>query len=64
MSKEEIRETLQAVGIPVAVFCRKVGISLSAWYKWMNSTLNLSAETTARIEGQINKLQAAIYKEG
>lgn len=49
MNKNEVHQSLKAVGIPVSVFCRKIDISQTAYYQWLHDRLNLTAEKEERI---------------
>ena len=55
-TKEKTKKIIDEFQIPVAKFCRKVGISGAAYYRWQNGDLRLSEETEARIREYINKL--------
>lgn len=48
--KQQITDTLKRVGIPMTVFCRKVGISVTAFYRWRQGDLRLSDEKVDRIK--------------
>ena len=47
---------LKEIGIPVSVFCRKIGISQTAYYRWQTGDLRLSDEKETRIRQYVNKL--------
>lgn len=54
--REQTRKLQSELGIPTTTLCRKLNISPSAYYRWQNGDLRLSAETENRISTYINKL--------
>lgn len=58
--QKQTRKVLKDVGIPVSVFCRRLQISDTAFYRWQNMDLKLSAETENRIQNYINKFTTII----
>ena len=58
-SKEQARQTLKSIGIPVTVFCRKIGISPTAFYRWTANDLRLSDEKENKIKETISRLREA-----
>lgn len=54
--QQQTHKALKAIGIPISVFCRRIGISDTAYYRWQNSDLRLSDDTTNRIKEYISKL--------
>lgn len=47
--KGKINLFLEDTGAPVTAFCRKVGISPTYYYKFMNDEIELSDKLTKRI---------------
>lgn len=60
MQKENIKATLKEAGIPVTFLCRKIGISQSAFYRWIGGNLNLSAAKEKQIQEYVQKVESAI----
>lgn len=58
--QKQTRKVLKDVGIPVSVFCRRLQISDTAFYRWQNMDLKLSAETENRIQNYINQFSNII----
>lgn len=58
--QQQTRKILDEIGIPVSVFCRRMQISDTAFYRWQNMDLKLSAETESRIKNYINKFSNII----
>ena len=54
--QEQTRKTLQETGLPISVFCRKIGISQTAFYRWLKEDLRLSEQKENNIRKHINKL--------
>ena len=55
MRKEQIKPTLQEIGIPISFFCRNIGISQTAFYKWIHGELKLSESNEQRITDYMEK---------
>lgn len=49
MLKQKIKEHLDKYGTPKTVFCKRIGISASALYRFLKGDLYLSEETEQRI---------------
>ena len=60
MNKQQTKAILQEVGIPVAVFCRKIGISDTAYYRWLHDDLRLSEVKEDAIRNYIAKPKKVI----
>ena len=58
--RQQTRKILDEIGIPVSVFCRKMQISDTAFYRWQKMDLKLSAETENRIQNYINQFSNII----
>ena len=58
--QKQTRKVLKDVGIPVSVFCRRLQISDTAFYRWQNYDLKLSEETENRIQEYINQFSNII----
>ena len=58
--QDKTAQTLKAIGIPVSVFCRKIGFSDTAYYRWLHGDLNLSEATERRIKDYIRKFEEVI----
>lgn len=58
--RQQTRKILKEIGIPVSVFCRKLQISDTAFYRWQNMDLKLSEQTENRIKNYINKFSNII----
>lgn len=54
--QDQTRKTLQETGLPISVFCRKIGISQTAFYRWLKEDLRLSEQKENNIRKHINKL--------
>lgn len=52
---ERCNNFLNELGVPVAVFCRKVNISPTAYYMWRAGQLRLSDDTLNRIDDYLSK---------
>lgn len=46
---------LEELAVPATVFCKKVELSTSSFYRWRNGELNLSDATLERIDGYLSK---------
>lgn len=55
-TKEKTKKIIDEFQIPVAKFCRKVGISGAAYYRWQSGDLKLAEATETRIRNYINEL--------
>ena len=58
--KQQTTDTLKRVGIPTTVFCRKVGISVTAFYRWRQGDLRLSDEKVERIKAFVRQFEEVI----
>lgn len=58
--RQQTRKILDEIGIPVSVFCRKMQISDTAFYRWQNMDLKLSEQTESRIKNYINQFSNII----
>lgn len=58
--QQQTTKAQKAIGIPIAVFCRRIGIYDTAYYRWQNSDLRLSDDITNRIKDYISKLSNII----
>ena len=58
--KEQTRDTLQKVGIPVTTFCKKMNLSTAAYYRWLHDDLRLSEAKEDSIRRYINKIKEVI----
>ena len=48
--KERCRSFVSEIGLPVRSLCRHIGISDTAYYRWLKDDLRLSRETEQRID--------------
>lgn len=46
---------LEELAVPATVFCKKVELSTSSFYRWRNGKLNLSDATLERIDTYLSK---------
>lgn len=46
---------LEDLAVPTTVFCKKIELSTSSFYRWRNGELNLSDATLERIDGYLSK---------
>ena len=53
--KERAKNFLAELGVPVTVFCQKIGISVVAFNRWQRDDLKLSDETVKRISDYLIK---------
>lgn len=53
--KQRLTSFLTALGVPTTAFCRAVGISTSALYKWRKGLLRLSDATLQRIDNNLSR---------
>lgn len=54
--QKQTRKVLDEIGIPVSVFCRRMQISDTAFYRWQHDDLQLSENTENRIKEYVNQL--------
>lgn len=54
--KDQTKRIIIGFQIPVAKFCRQVGISSAAYYRWQSGDLKLAEATETRIRNYINEL--------
>lgn len=54
--QKQTRKVLDEIGIPVSVFCRRMQISDTAFYRWQHDDLRLSETTEQRIKEYVNQL--------
>ena len=59
--QKQSKKILQEVGIPIALFCRRMQISTTAYYRWLHGDLRLSEEKEGNIRKYIKKLGEIIY---
>lgn len=55
MLKARVKRFIAETGMPVTVFCRRVSIVPSSYYRWHSGELNLAEETEARISALLEK---------
>lgn len=59
MNNENVRERTKKftdeLGVPATVFAKKVGISATAYHRWMKNDLKLSESTEKRISDYLLK---------
>lgn len=55
-NRAQVKKLLQEVGIPTTAFCKKIGISTTAFYRWLRDDLRLSDEKERTIRIYANKL--------
>lgn len=48
--KERCKKLIAYFDLPVTRFCRKIGISPQAYYRWQKGELNLSENTEKNID--------------
>lgn len=58
--KEQTRDTLHEVGIPITTFCKKINLSTAAYYRWQHDDLRLSKVKEDSIRRYINKMKEVI----
>lgn len=61
--QELTKQTLNKIGIPVSVFCQKMNISQTAYYRWIHDDLKLSAEKENKIKKYVIKLNEVVLNE-
>ena len=55
MLKQRVKNLIADLELPITVFCRKVQISQSAYYRWMDGTINFKEETEDRVRAVLDK---------
>ncbi len=58
--QERTAQTLKAVGVPVTVLERIVGLSSSGYYRWLKGDIKISKAKEQKIEEYVIKLERAI----
>lgn len=55
MLKTRIKNFVEEFDMPVTVFCKKVGMSTTSYYKWMQGAFNFSEEREKKISEYLSK---------
>lgn len=55
-TKAKIFEIVKESGIPTTIFCKKIGLSTTAFYRWLKDDLKLSDEKEQAIRMYASKL--------
>ena len=56
VTKTRIFEIVKGSGIPVTIFCKRVGLSRTAFYRWLRDDLKLSDGKEQAIQIYVSKL--------
>ena len=56
--KEKVKSFLNDTGATVTAFCKRIDISPTYYYKWINNNVEFSNEIINRIETFLNKVYA------
>lgn len=54
--KERCKQMFAITEKPVTKFCRAIGMSTTAYYKWMKDELNLSDERLEAIDTELKRM--------
>lgn len=55
-TKAKIFEIVKESGIPTTTFCKKIGLSTTAFYRWLKNDLKLSDEKEQTLRMYVRKL--------
>lgn len=53
--RERTKKFIYELGVPATVFAKKVGISATAYHRWMKNDLKLSKSTEKRIAEYLSR---------
>lgn len=53
--RERAKKFIDELGVPATVFAKKVGVSATAYHRWMKNDLKLSESTEKRISDYLLK---------
>ena len=56
--KEKVKSFLNDTGATVTAFCKRIDISPTYYYKWINDNVEFSKEIINRIETFLNEVYA------
>lgn len=56
--KEKVKSFLNDTGATVTAFCKRIEISPTYYYKWMNNDVEFSNQVVNRIEKFLNEVYA------
>lgn len=56
--KERVKSFLNDTGATVTAFCKRIEISPTYYYKWMNNDVEFSNQVVNRIEKFLNEVYA------
>ena len=56
VTKARIFEIVKESGVPVTIFCKRVGLSRTAFYRWLRDDLKLSDGKEQAIRTYVSKL--------
>lgn len=57
MLKQRIKNYLEESGIPKTVFCRRLNISVSTIYRYLNGTMEISGRLEQSIRDYLDKFE-------
>lgn len=55
MLRTRVKSFIDELEMPITIFCRKVKLSTTSYYKWMQGVFEFSEETSDRISDYIKK---------
>lgn len=55
MLKTRVRKFIEEFEMPITIFCKKVKLSTTGYYKWMQGVYEFSDETAERVSNYIKK---------
>lgn len=55
MLRTRVKNFIDELEMPVTIFCRKVRLSTTSYYKWMQGIFEFSDETAERVSDYIKK---------
>lgn len=56
--RERVKSFLVDTGSTVTAFCKRIGISPTYYYKWMNNNVEFSDQLIIRIKNFLNEVYA------
>jgi transposase-like protein len=55
--KRRCKTMIATTEVPVSKFCRRIGISSTAYYRWQNGDLQLGEKTLKAIQADLERLR-------
>lgn len=55
--KKRCKTMIETTEVPVSKFCRRIGISPTAYYRWQKGDLNLGEKTLRTIQADLERLR-------